>query len=85
MQHADTPGDGLGRRRESYLTSIDKDTFRIGSQIAGKDLHQGGLAGPVLSQQSLDRPTFPHQRDAVIGMDGTKIFSDIDEFDLHPP
>jgi hypothetical protein len=53
VHHADAGRDGVLRRVELGLLAIQQDLALIGLQQPVQDVHQGRLAGPVLTEQGV--------------------------------
>jgi len=54
MDHADPARDGVGRPGDVDLLAVEQDLALVGLRQPVEDVHQGGLAGPVLAQQGVD-------------------------------
>ena len=54
VDHADAPPDGIAGVGEAHRFAVDADLAGIGVQQAEQDVHEGGLAGAVLSQKTVD-------------------------------
>jgi len=73
---ADAHGLGDVRRRYLDLPSVEEDAALILGVDTGKDLDQGRLAGPVLSHQGHDFPSFDLEVDAVQSYYARETFGD---------
>ena len=54
VDHADPGGDGVLRRPEVHLLAVHPDRALVGTLHPVEDLHQGGLAGPVLPDDGVN-------------------------------
>ena len=54
VDHADAGLDGIAWRRERDRFAFDQDSAAFLAVQASQDVHQGALAGPILTQQSMD-------------------------------
>ncbi len=54
VDRADPGVLGLARRPDVYLPALEEDHPPVGPVDPGQDLDQGGLAGPVLSDEHVD-------------------------------
>src|SRR5699024_7888464 len=62
-------GLGLQWVGEADLPPLEGDRPAVGLVHTGQDLHHGGLAGPVLSDQGMHLPRMYHQVDPVQDLD----------------
>ena len=83
MQHPDAVGNCVTRRGWLDSLPIEQDLARVRGIEAGEDLHQRRLARTVLSEQTMQRPRFDGQRDAVVGTDRTEVLVDVPKFKAH--
>ena len=72
VDHADAQLEGVPRRVEPDLASIDADVTLVGLVQARQDGHQGGLAGAVLTQEAQHLARHRRERDVVVGDDAGK-------------
>ena len=69
MHHLDAPGDRVGRARDMNRFPVDKNLALVRYGQAIEDVHEGGLAGAVLSQQRMDLPRPQIEVDVIVGHD----------------
>ena len=67
QEQANLPPDRCDKRLPA-----DEQLTGVGLVDAGQDLHQGGLAGPVLAEQSVCLPGVQHHRPVGQGLGGTE-------------
>ncbi len=65
--HADAQPDRVGGRAHRGRRPVDLDRPRVGSLDAVQDLHQGGLAGAVLTDDGVHRAGADVDVDVVVG------------------
>ena len=76
VHHADTSSHGLPGIGKVLLRPIDEHLPLVGVEQAVEDVHEGRLAGPVLTEQTVDSPRNHVQVDVVIGCEGAESFGD---------
>ena len=76
VDHADAARDRIARRVEPDRLAVQPDAPRVRPVEAVEDVHQGRLAGPVLSEKGVDFAVRQLEVDAVIGDDGTEALGD---------
>ena len=54
VDHADAPADGVGRIVDRDGRAIEEDLAGVGRGQSVQDVHERGLAGPVLAEQGVD-------------------------------
>ena len=80
VHHADAGSHGVTGSPEADRFVIDED-FAVGGLIQPvKNIHQGGLAGPVFAQQTMDLSGFNNHVYVIIGEQGAEAFGDPLEF-----
>lgn len=79
VHHADTAVDGVARAAERDLFTIHRDGALVRLLHPVKDLHQGGLAGAVLTDEGVDGATAHRDVDVVVGHDAGESFGDAAE------
>ena len=69
VHHLDAAGDRVGRARDMNRFPVDKNLALVRYGQAIEDVHEGGLAGAVLSQQRMDLPRPQIEVDVIVGHD----------------
>ncbi len=69
VNHADAEVNGVQGRVEGHLLPVNVDLAFVGLEQPEQDLHQGGLAGAVLTQDGVDLTGSDLKVDVVIGDD----------------
>ncbi len=85
MEHADARRDGFLGRAKVHRPPVQANFAGIVGLVTREDFHEGGLAGTVLTQHSVNSAAGDRERDAVIGADRAKVLDDADQFDIHAP
>jgi hypothetical protein len=80
VHHAHPQGQGVGRTADHRRPVVDTDGAFIRVVGAEQDVHQGRLAGAVLTQQPDDLSGGQGQVDAVVGRDGAEALGDAAHF-----
>ncbi|BFP52681.1 hypothetical protein SCMC78_24880 [Streptomyces sp. CMC78] len=80
MHHADAALDGVARVGERDLLAVDRDGALVRLLHAVEDLHQGGLAGAVLTDERVDRALADDDVDVVVGDDAGEALGDAVQF-----
>ena len=83
VDHPDPGLDRLARIREGPRRSVDEDLARVRPVQAGQDVHQGPLAGAVLTEQAEDLAAVGRDRDRVVGQHAGKLLRDVLELEAH--
>ena len=76
VHHADASRHGLPGIGEVLLRPVDEHLPLVGVEQAVEDVHEGRLAGPVLTEQAVDSSRNHVQVDVVIGREGAESFGD---------
>ena len=69
VHHLDAAGDRVRRSRDMNRFPVDKNLALIGYGQSVQDVHEGGLAGAVLSEQGVDLARPQIEVDVVVGHD----------------
>ena len=69
VHHADPAADGVVRPVDLDQPAVEEDLTLVRHRHAVEDVHQGGLAGTVLTQQCVDLAGSHIERDVVVGDD----------------
>ncbi len=85
MHHADAGSDGVTRRMEHERFIIDQDITGGRRVQPIQDVHEGGLAGPVLSEQGNDLAGLHAQMNVVVGKHARELFGDSLELEPQHP
>ncbi len=80
VHHADAAGDGVTRVVEGDLLPVDGDGALVRLLHAVEDLHQGRLAGTVLTDQGVDRALADGDGDVLVGDDAGETLRDAVQF-----
>jgi hypothetical protein len=80
MDHADPGRNRIAWGMDLNLLAIDEDLAFIRLVQAIQDVHQGGFARAILSEQGVDLAMFQRQVDVIIGEHARKPFCDSFEF-----
>ncbi|GAA0305552.1 hypothetical protein GCM10010302_50260 [Streptomyces polychromogenes] len=80
MDHADAAGDGLAGVVEGDLLPVDGDGALVRLLHAVEDLHQGRLAGTVLTDEGVDRALADGDGDVLVGDDAGETLGDAVQF-----
>ena len=75
MDHADTQRGGNNRVRYLHTRAVDEDGARVGHDQPDEHLHEGGLSGPVLTQDTVDLSPVDFDVDRVAGGYSTKVLA----------
>ncbi|EWS52662.1 hypothetical protein X551_04550 [Methylibium sp. T29] len=81
VDHADPELARLRRARDLHLTAVPDHLAGVGPHRAVDDLHQRGLARPVLAQHRVDLPRRHTQVHAVVRADRRVLLGDAEEFE----
>ncbi|GGN90878.1 hypothetical protein GCM10011579_087200 [Streptomyces albiflavescens] len=81
MHHADTARDGVGGGVEGDPLAVHRDGALVRLLHAVKDLHQGGLAGTVLTAEGVDGSRADGDVDVAVGDDAGETLGDAAQFD----
>ena len=84
VHHADPGPDRVGGRAEPHLLAVHADDALVRVLHAVEDLHQGRLAGPVLSAQRVHLTAAHPQVDVVVRDDAGEPLGDPDQLDGVP-
>ena len=76
MHHADAVGERIGRIADPDRFAVEQNHARVGLVGAEQDVHQGGLAGAVLAEQSQNVARPDDEVDAVVGANGAERLGD---------
>ena len=66
VDHADSRGHGIAGAGELHRLVVDEDLSPIGVVESVEDIHHGGFAGAVLTQQSVDLARLDGEIDVVV-------------------
>lgn len=80
VHHADAAGDGVAGAGEGDLLPVDGDGALVRLLHAVEDLHQGRLAGAVLTDEGVDRALADGDRDVLVGDDAGETLGDAVQF-----
>ena len=80
VHHADAGGHGVARAAEGDGFVVDEDLALGGLVESVQDVHQRGLAGAVLAEQTVNLPGFNNHVNVVVGYQGAEAFGDPLEF-----
>ncbi|GHE13072.1 hypothetical protein GCM10010339_78810 [Streptomyces alanosinicus] len=81
MHHADAAGDGVAGVVQDDLLAGHRDGALVRLLHAVEDLHQGRLAGAVLTAQGMDGPGADGDVDVLVGNDTGETLGDAAQFD----
>ncbi|GAA2484379.1 hypothetical protein GCM10023100_29980 [Actinocorallia cavernae] len=81
MHHADAEGDGVAGVVQDGPLAVDGDGALVRLLHAVEDLHQGGLAGAVLTAQGMDGALGDGDVDVAVGDDAGETLGDAAQFD----
>ena len=81
VHHADAARDGVRRAAEDDLRAVDGDGPLVRLLHPVEDLHQGRLAGAVLTAEGVDGASAHGDVDVSVGDDTGEAFGDAVEFD----
>ena len=85
VDHPDAGVDRLARVSEGAGRPVDDDLARVRLVQAGQDVHQGGLAGPVLTEEAQHLAAVDRDADVVVGEDAREALGDVLELEAHRP
>jgi hypothetical protein len=85
VDHTNTRVHGIAWSRKGLLDSVQDDASFIWLIQAIEKIHQGGLAGTILTEKSMNLTRLHHKGNAVVGDNGTKALGDSLKFKLHCP
>ena len=75
-RHADPGGQGLARVVKRDDLPVEEDLALVGLEQPVKDVHQRGLAGPVLAEQRVDLPRLDREIDVVVSYEAAEALGD---------
>ena len=81
MDHADPEGPGGCGAVHMAVGTEHRHRAGVGPQEAVGHLHQGALAGTVLTKECVDFPLLEGEVDAAESLDGSEAFGDSPEFE----
>ena len=77
VHHANAKRDGIFRAVDCDRLAVDQDRSGIHGMESVENLHQGALAGAVLSQQGVNLARFDGEVNIVVGHDSGKSLDDL--------
>jgi len=79
--------DRVLRRPDRHRAAVDQDLALVRLHQPVKDVHQGRLAGAVLTEQGSDLAGLDGQVDVIIGDQAAEVLRDAPQFELQdgPP
>ena len=77
VDHPDAAGYGVLRVVYLHLLAVHEDGAGVRGVEAVEDLHQGGLARPVLAEEAEDLTPAQRDGDVVVGPDGPERLGDV--------
>ena len=80
MHHPDPGFDGVVGAVDLQRLALHPNLPGVSLVEAVEDAHQRGLARAVLPDDAVDRPGLHRQVDVAVGLHGTKVLADADEF-----
>src|SRR5262249_46752793 len=83
--HSDAGVDGVACGVELALDAVHEDRALVGPLGPVERLHQGRLAGTVLTHDGVDRPGFDAQVHPVVGDDPREPLDDVAQLDSQRP
>ena len=83
VDHADPCSDRLGGVAEDALRTVDEDRARVWAIEAREDVHEGRLAGAVLTEQAEHLALVYRNGDAVVCQHARKLLRDFTELKTH--
>ncbi len=83
VKHADAMHDRIRRIGNMHRPVIQSDFTLISLDKTRQDFHQRAFAGPVLTQDALDRTRRDGEGDVIIGMYRAEMFLDVGELNFH--
>ena len=83
VHHADPCGHRVTRPGEMLRHIIKQDFTLFGTVQAIEHVHQGGLAGTVLTEETVDFARFDDEINVIVGDKSAKPLGDPTEFELH--
>jgi hypothetical protein len=83
VHHADAGGDGVRRRTEAVSLVVEQDLALVGPVEPEEDVHERGLARPVLAEQGVDLSAVRGEVHAVARHDAGEPLRDAPELDFH--
>jgi hypothetical protein len=84
VHHPDARLDRLAWALEPDGPVVEEDLALVGVVQAEEDVHQGGLASSVLTQEGVNRSLGHLEVDPVVRQDAGEPFGDATELELHP-
>jgi hypothetical protein len=85
VHHADAGGDGLLGGAQVGGLPADEDLALVGPVHAVEDLHEGGLARAVLTDDGVDRAPLDPQMDVGVRHHAGEAFGDATQLDSYAP
>ena len=83
VKHADAMHNRIRGVGNLHRPVIQTDFTLIGLDKTRQDFHQSAFAGPVLTQDALDRTRRDGEGDVIIGMYRAEMFVDVGELNFH--
>jgi hypothetical protein len=81
VDHPYAGGEGVVGGAEGLGLAVDEDAAGVGAEQAVEDVHEGGFAGAVFTEEAVDGGGGNGEGDGVEGGDGAEGFVDVEEFD----
>src|SRR5690606_3186717 len=83
VDHADARRHGVAGTSEVLDLVVQQDVALLGLVQAVQDVHQGGLARPVLAQEAVDLARLDHQVDVVVRDERAEALGDTAQLEPH--
>ena len=83
VDHADSGAHRVTGSGEMLDGVVEQDLALVGLVEAVEHVHEGGLAGAVLSEKGVDLTGFDREVDVVVRDQGTERLCDATELELH--
>jgi hypothetical protein len=84
MHHADAGRDRVLRRMDGQRLAVGEDRPLVGLGEPVEDVHQRGLAGPILTEQGVDGARDDGKVDVVVGHEAAEALRDALQLKIHP-
>ena len=81
VHHADPLGDGIVRTADVDFFAVQEDLAFIGPVETVEDVHQGGLAGAVLAEKTVNLALMQLKADVIVGQDAGEALGDALHFE----
>jgi hypothetical protein len=80
VDHADAQRDGVMAGADAAFLAVDQQLAAVGFVIAVQDAHQGGFAGAIFTDHTVDRAAVDGEADVGVRLHGPEGLADVAKF-----